>query len=69
MESIGLHGVGGFPGSAIQLQFLNELPEVRRGGAIVLGHILNPYGMAWIRRFNENNVDLNRNFLAEGASC
>jgi hypothetical protein len=25
--------------------------------AIVLVHILNPYGMAWLRRFNENNVD------------
>jgi len=26
-------------------------------------HVLNPYGMAWLRRTNENNVDLNRNFL------
>ena len=23
----------------------------------------NPYGMAWLRRVNEHNVDLNRNFL------
>lgn len=27
-------------------------------------HVLNPYGMAWLRRVNENNVDLNRNFLS-----
>ena len=31
--------------------------------AIVLVHVLNPFGMAWLRRVNENNVDLNRNFL------
>ena len=30
--------------------------------AIVVVHILSPYGMAWLRRVNENNVDLNRNF-------
>src|SRR5262249_38784306 len=27
-------------------------------------HVLNPFGMAWLRRVNEENVDLNRNFLA-----
>ena len=31
--------------------------------AIVLVHALNPFGFAWRRRWNENNVDLNRNFL------
>ena len=31
--------------------------------AVILIHTINPYGMAWWRRFNENNVDLNRNFL------
>lgn len=59
--SSGLHGVEGFAGSAIQLQMLQqELPEDIR---IVMLHVLNPYGMANIRRVNENNVDLNRNFL------
>ena len=33
---------------------------------IGLVHILNPHGMAWLRRFNESNVDLNRNFLIPG---
>jgi hypothetical protein len=31
--------------------------------AVIFIHAVNPYGMAWWRRFNENNVDLNRNFL------
>ena len=30
---------------------------------MLLVHVLNPFGMAWLRRFNEHNVDLNRNFL------
>jgi hypothetical protein len=67
LHSSGLHGVEGFAGSAIQLQFLNELPSVPRDTAFVIVHILNPYGMAWLRRCNENNVDLNRNFLTDGA--
>ena len=60
--SSGLHGVEGFAGSAIQLQLLKTgLPE---GVRVVLLHALNPFGMAMIRRVNENNVDLNRNFLS-----
>ena len=63
VHTSGLHGVEGFAGSAIQLQFLEEMPTIPEGDAIVLVHILNPYGMVWLRRFNENSVDLNRNFL------
>lgn len=29
--------------------------------ALVICHAVNPYGFAWLRRVNENNVDLNRN--------
>lgn len=62
--SSGLHGVEGFAGSAIQLQMLQAgLPEDIR---VVMLHALNPFGMAHIRRVNENNVDLNRNFIADG---
>jgi hypothetical protein len=32
--------------------------------AVLLVHTLNPFGFAWGRRFNEDNVDLNRNFLS-----
>ena len=64
--SSGVHGVEGLYGSAVQLAFLERLaagwqPPV--GAAVVFIHAVNPYGFAWLRRFNENNVDLNRNFL------
>src|SRR5262245_27976012 len=64
--SSGVHGVEGLFGSAIQLGFLEKfMPNWRRpkGAAIVLIHAINPFGFAWQRRFNEDNVDLNRNFL------
>jgi len=32
---------------------------------LVLVHAVNPYGMKYYRRVNENNVDLNRNALSE----
>jgi len=67
LHSSGLHGVEGFAGSAIQLQLLDELPGIASDTAIVVVHILNPYGMAWLRRVNENNVDLNRNFRLVGS--
>jgi len=62
----GLHGLEGFAGSAIQLQLLDSPPSLSQTDAIVLIHAVNPFGMAWLRRVNENNVDLNRNFLAPG---
>ncbi len=65
LHSSGLHGVEGFAGSAIQLQLMNTLPTLSKDSALIIVHVLNPYGMAWLRRFNENNVDLNRNFLAD----
>ena len=64
VHSSGVHGVEAFAGSAIQLQWLEEgLPAIPEDAAIMLAHVINPYGMAWLRRFNEHNVDLNRNFL------
>jgi len=61
----GTHGVEGFAGSAIQHQFLTEQSGAfgRRGMGMLLVHAVNPYGFAYLRRVNENNVDLNRNFL------
>ena len=67
IHSSGVHGVEAFAGSAIQLQWLDQgIPEIPADSAIVLVHVLNPYGMAWLRRFNEHSVDLNRNFLGHG---
>src|SRR5215472_14681333 len=64
--SSGLHGVEGFAGSAIQHQLLAaqlESLDLPRNTGALLVHALNPYGFAWVRRVNESNVDLNRNFL------
>jgi hypothetical protein len=69
--SSGVHGVEGFFGSAVQLAFLEGLPVGWRppdDSALVLIHALNPFGFAWQRRFNEENVDLNRNFLLPNQS-
>ena len=64
--SSGVHGIEGFFGSAIQLAWLSgqtagEPPP--GGGVVVLIHAVNPSGFARLRRTNEHNVDLNRNFL------
>ena len=65
--SSGLHGVEGFLGSAIQLALLEEqqiLPLALSSDIkVILIHALNPYGFASQRRWNEDNIDLNRNFL------
>lgn len=66
--SSGLHGVEAPLGAAVQLAFLNQIatnPAWRppENCSIILLHALNPFGFAWRRRFNEDNVDLNRNFL------
>jgi predicted deacylase len=67
--SSGLHGVEGFVGSAIQLALLCDyLPHIRQDIAIVLIHALNPFGFAWCRRSNEDNIDLNRNFAIDRAA-
>ncbi len=64
-HSSGLHGMEGMAGAAIQIRMLETLSPPPEGCAVVMVHALNPYGMAWMRRVNENNVDLNRNFLPE----
>lgn len=58
----GVHGVEAFAGSAAQQALLAAPPPLPADGALILVHVLNPYGMAWLRRSNEHNVDLNRNF-------
>ncbi|WP_460020744.1 M14 family metallopeptidase [Magnetospira thiophila] len=59
------HGVEGFVGSAVQLDFLHRLSpdDLPEGCAALLLHALNPHGFAWLRRVNEAGVDLNRNFI------
>jgi hypothetical protein len=65
--SSGIHGVEAPLGSAVQLAWIDSLPpawEPPPGCAVLLLHALNPYGFAMGRRANEDNIDLNRNFLA-----
>lgn len=59
------HGVEGFAGSGVQVGMLREGLAAARGAGtrIVLIHAINPYGFAWLRRVNEDNVDLNRNCI------
>ncbi len=64
VTSSGVHGVEGFFGSAVQTGLLTQM---RATGLVsdlrhVLIHGVNPYGFSQLRRFNEGNVDLNRNF-------
>jgi hypothetical protein len=59
------HGVEGYAGSALQSWWLDErsvfaTPDRTR---VVLIHGFNPVGFSWVRRVNEDNVDLNRNFV------
>lgn len=63
----GLHGIEGFFGSAVQLAWLQQSIESRADhqARVVLVHALNPFGFANRRRANENNIDLNRNFLCD----
>jgi len=63
--SSGIHGVEGFFGSAVQLALLESLDGAssKKNIRLVLIHGMNPYGYAYLRRVNEDNVDLNRNFL------
>lgn len=63
----GTHGVEGFAGSAIQADFAGLLAtkqwQLPPDTAVLIIHALNPWGMAWQRRCDQNGVDLNRNFV------
>lgn len=60
----GVHGVEGFATSAMQVELLDHLVTTGLPGdvGVLLVHAVNPWGMAWWRRQNEHNVDLNRNW-------
>lgn len=60
----GVHGVEGFLGSMLQTELIERLDAraLPADVAMLLVHGVNPWGMAWGRRQNESNVDLNRNW-------
>lgn len=62
----GTHGVEGFAGSAVQRWMLDQFfQKPREKTGLVMVHGLNAYGFSNERRVNENNIDLNRNFILD----
>ena len=61
----GTHGVEGFCGSGFQVHWLRSglHKQLLADTAVLFVHAINPYGFAWLRRVNEDNVDLNRNYI------
>lgn len=60
----GVHGPEAFVGAAAQHWYLQGSINSRceQGLSTLLIHAVNPYGFKYGRRFNEDNIDLNRNF-------
>lgn len=67
-----MHGVEGFCGSACQVALLRDdfahTSMQRSRVAVLFAHAVNPYGFSHLRRTNEDNVDLNRNFRDFGVA-
>lgn len=65
----GTHGVEGYFGSGVQTGLLRQglAARVPAGVRVVLLHALNPYGFSFDRRVNEDNADVNRNFVDHAA--
>lgn len=63
----GVHGMEGYIGSVMLDVFFEEIfteLDKKDTGVLVVANV-NPYGMKYMRRYNENNVDLNRNFIMD----
>ena len=63
----GVHGMEGYIGSVMLDVFFEEVYptlDTANTGILIVANI-NPYGMKYMRRYNENNVDLNRNFIED----
>ena len=59
------HGIEGYAGAGIQTGWLHQFGGTKLPGetSLVMVHLLNPWGVAWNRRENEDNVDVFRNVL------
>jgi hypothetical protein len=60
----GTHGVEGFAGSAVQRYILENGLSHQHAGILMI-HGFNLWGVKNFRRVNENNIDLNRNFIID----
>jgi hypothetical protein len=61
----GTHGPEGYCGSGVQtgLMLAGQAQEWAKSLRVIMIHAHNAYGFAWDTRFNEDNIDLNRNYL------
>ena len=59
------HGVEGLYGSGCQTAWLQQFKSenLPSDTAVLVIHALNPYGFSWLRRVNEDNMDINRNHV------
>ncbi len=67
MITSAMHGLEGFCGSGCQIALLNDQELLARfielKTSLVFVHAVNPFGFSHLRRVNEDNIDLNRNFI------
>ncbi|MCV6623255.1 MAG: M14 family metallopeptidase [Cellvibrionaceae bacterium] len=63
--SSGVHGVEAYCGSAMQILLMQQLMphNIHKDIQLIFVHAINPYGFSHYTRNNENNIDLNRNFI------
>jgi hypothetical protein len=61
----GTHGPEGYCGSGVQTGLLldGQAADWAKTMRVILIHAHNAFGFAWDTRFNEDNIDLNRNYL------
>ncbi|MGL4576278.1 MAG: M14 family metallopeptidase [Burkholderiaceae bacterium] len=63
----GTHGIEGYCGSGAQIALFENAALLRDVAAgklrLIQLHALNPHGFSFGRRVNEDNIDLNRNFI------
>ena len=65
LVTCGTHGLEAATGSATILQWLDKKKYLTldKNCAVLIIHVVNAYGWAYNSRTNEDNIDLNRNFL------
>jgi hypothetical protein len=61
----GTHGVEGLCGSGCQVGWIGTGGPARlpKGTAVLMVHLINPFGAAWAQQETEEGVNLNRNFM------
>lgn len=61
----GTHGIEGYSGGGVMTQLMRKRDAISLPAdtGVLFVHMINPWGLAWNRRENEDNIDLYRNFL------